>query len=63
MKSKVRIAYEKVKERIKKDFEENEFRICEGRCAKCDSEEIDYLGSDVEGIGKEWYSLTYLETR
>ena len=64
-------------EEILKEFEENEFRICEGKCAKCDSEDIDYLGSGPEGreyyytyeceeckhIGKEWYSLKYLETR
>mgnify|MGYP003137859189 CR=1 FL=1 len=65
------------KEEILKEFEENEFRICEGNCAKCDNDDIDYLESGIEGeeyyytyecvkcehIGKEWYSLTYIETR
>ena len=66
------------KEEILKEFEENEFRICHGECAKCGNEDLDYMGTDYtngdemghayhchkcDHIGKEWYTLTYLETR
>lgn len=54
-----------------------EFRKCQGKCLKCDSEEIEYGSTDVDGQelsydyeckdcghwGKEWYSMEYIETR
>ena len=56
---------------------DDEFRKCQGKCLKCDSEEIEYGSTDVDGQelsynyeckncghwGKEWYSMEYIETR
>jgi hypothetical protein len=47
-----------------------------GHCANCDSENIMYYGTDIDGLmlcydyscpecdtsGKEWYELNYVET-
>ena len=54
-----------------------EFRNCQGKCFKCDSEELEYGSVNVDGEelsydyeckdcgywGKEWYSVEYIETR